>query len=268
MGTGLFGQSLFEKRLNENLGSVVLFRFGQILDSLNELHDQHNIHTIYGNEESGLQWSWNRDKSVATWCNEKGVLFEELSHLLLKRVSFVELRSRDDWKALRDRRIDSSLVEAPLRIRAQDGKITRRIRLGIRRNDAGSQTIASELGFEVRELQQRFNILNLVEKSHKGRAIPIGKYGFGLSQTANFPLHNGFFQSELGEHVSNRFGPRKEKAFPCRNNRYSRCCLRSVDDERHRTWIQKGDVKPNIWRDHVLTTVPVFEYWTSTSWFQ
>ena len=80
----------------ERKGGVVLFRFGQILDSLNELHELYNIHTIYGNEESGLQWSWNRDKSVAKWCNENGVLFEEFpSNGVIRR-----LRSRDDWKAL------------------------------------------------------------------------------------------------------------------------------------------------------------------------
>ena len=123
----------------ERKGGVVLFRFGQIIDSLNELYEHYNIQTIYGNEESGLQWSWNRDKSVATWCNENDVQFEEFpSNGVIRR-----LRSRDDWKALRDRRIDSSLVEAPQRIRAPD--------------NVESDLIphASELGFEVRELQQR-----------------------------------------------------------------------------------------------------------------
>ena len=99
----------------------------------------YNIHTIYGNEESGLQWSWNRDKSVAKWCNENDVLFEEFpSNGVIRR-----LRSRDDWKALRDRRIDSSLVEAPQRIRAPDNV----------QSDAIPH--ASELGFEVRELHLR-----------------------------------------------------------------------------------------------------------------
>ena len=30
----------------ERKGGVVLFRFGQILDSLSELHDRYNLHTI------------------------------------------------------------------------------------------------------------------------------------------------------------------------------------------------------------------------------
>ena len=97
----------------ENRGGVVLFRFGHILESLTELHELHNIHTIYGNEESGLQWSWERDRAVADWCQENNVQFEEFPSNGVIR----GLRSRDDWKALRDRRIDASLIEAPSRIR-------------------------------------------------------------------------------------------------------------------------------------------------------
>ena len=128
----------------EGKGGVVLFRFGQILDSLNELHDRFNIHTVFGNEESGLQWSWNRDKLVVKWCDENDVKFEEFpSNGVIRR-----LRSRDDWKALRDRRIDSSLVEAPQRFRAPENVQSDVI-------PQVASAFASELGFEVRELQQR-----------------------------------------------------------------------------------------------------------------
>ena len=123
----------------ENRGGVVLFRFGHILESLTELHELHNIHTIYGNEESGLQWSWNRDRAVAEWCQENNVQFEEFPSNGVIR----GLRSRDDWKALRDRRIDASLIEAPSRIRT----------LPNIQSDAIPH--ASELGFKTRELQYR-----------------------------------------------------------------------------------------------------------------
>ena len=123
----------------EQRGGVVMFRFGNIIDSFNELHKLHNIHTVYGNEESGLQWSWDRDKSVANWCRENNVGFEEFSSNGVIR----GLRSRDDWKALRDRRIDASIIEAPLRITSV--------------KNLHSDTIpsATTLGFEVRELQYR-----------------------------------------------------------------------------------------------------------------
>ena len=123
----------------ENRGGVVLFRFGHILESLTELHELHNIHTIYGNEESGLQWSWDRDRAVADWCQENNVQFEEFPSNGVIR----GLRSRDDWKALRDRRIDASLIEAPSRIRT----------LPNIQSDAIPH--ASELGFKTRELQHR-----------------------------------------------------------------------------------------------------------------
>ena len=123
----------------ENRGGVVLFRYGHILESLTELHELHNIHTIYGNEESGLQWSWNRDRAVADWCQENNVQFEEFPSNGVIR----GLRSRDDWKALRDRRIDASLIEAPSRIRT----------LPNIQSDAIPH--ASELGFKTRELQHR-----------------------------------------------------------------------------------------------------------------
>ena len=123
----------------ENRGGVVLFRYGHILESLTELHELHNIHTIYGNEESGLQWSWNRDRAVAEWCQGNNVQFEEFPSNGVIR----GLRSRDDWKALRDRRIDASLIEAPSRIRT----------LPNIQSDAIPHP--SELGFKTRELQHR-----------------------------------------------------------------------------------------------------------------
>ena len=123
----------------ENRGGVVLFRFGHIFVSLSELHELHNIHTMYGNEESGLQWSWDRDRAVADWCQENNVQFEEFPSNGVIR----GLRSRDDWKALRDRRIDASLIEAPSRIRT----------LPNIQSDAIPH--ASELGFNTRELQYR-----------------------------------------------------------------------------------------------------------------
>ena len=123
----------------ENRGGVVLFRFGHILESLTELHELYNIHTIYGNEESGLQWSWDRDRAVAEWCQENNVQFEEFPSNGVIR----GLRSRDDWKALRDRRIDASLIEAPSRIRT----------LSNIQSDAIPHP--SEFGYKVRELQYR-----------------------------------------------------------------------------------------------------------------
>ena len=34
-----------------------------------KIHQKYTIDTIIANEETGLQWSWNRDKLVADWCD-------------------------------------------------------------------------------------------------------------------------------------------------------------------------------------------------------
>ena len=123
----------------ENRGGIVLFRFGHVLNSLNELNAEHNLHTIYGNEESGLQWSWERDKLVAKWCQENDVNFEEFpSNGVVRR-----LRSRDDWKTLRDRRIDAPIIEAPQRISS------------VKTLHSDLIPHATTFGLEVRELQYR-----------------------------------------------------------------------------------------------------------------
>jgi len=128
----------FRQDVDERNG-IVLFRFGSILDSLSEIHQKFGIHSVYGNEESGLQWSWDRDKAVAGWCLQNNVQFVEFpSNGVVRR-----LQSRDDWKALRDRRMNCSLVEVPSRISSVEGL----------HSDAIPH--ASELGFEVRTLQHR-----------------------------------------------------------------------------------------------------------------
>ena len=123
----------------EKRGGAVLFRFGPVLESLNELHERYAIEAIYGNEESGLQWSWNRDKQVAEWCLHNDIEFIEFPSNGVIR----GLASRDDWKALRDRRMKCSLIEVPLRLSTV--------------KDLHSDPIphASELGFGVRDLQYR-----------------------------------------------------------------------------------------------------------------
>ena len=123
----------------EKRGGAVLFRFGPVLESLNELHERYAIEAIYGNEESGLQWSWNRDKQVAEWCLHQDIEFIEFPSNGVIR----GLASRDDWKALRDRRMKCSLIEVPLRLSTV--------------KDLHSDPIphASEFGFVVRDLQYR-----------------------------------------------------------------------------------------------------------------
>ena len=57
----------------ESIGGVLLFNYGSIIRKLNEINKMKKIEAIFGNEETGLQWSWDRDKLVTNWCNNSSM---------------------------------------------------------------------------------------------------------------------------------------------------------------------------------------------------
>ena len=92
----------------ESIGGVLLFNFGDVVDKLREIHHENSISSIYGNQETGLQWSWDRDKSVSNWCKNK----EEV-HRIPDNGVIRKLESRDTWKQERDSRMENSVILPP-----------------------------------------------------------------------------------------------------------------------------------------------------------
>lgn len=96
----------------EAIGGSLEFHFGQVVEQLTRLHETFGIAHLYCNEETGLLWSWERDKSVAAWCSSNDVEFiEHPSNGVVRR-----LGSRDRWKQYRDARINADLVNTPVAI--------------------------------------------------------------------------------------------------------------------------------------------------------
>ena len=96
----------------ESIGGKLLFHHGSILDELSRLNQIYGIKNVFSHEETGLQWSWERDKQVAAWCQRNQVKFVEFAtNGVVRRLS-----SRDNWKRLRDSRVNSEMVEAPEKI--------------------------------------------------------------------------------------------------------------------------------------------------------
>ena len=58
----------------EGLGGVIKFNYGNIIEALEKLHHEYDIDSIIANQETGLQWSWDRDKQVAEWCKFNKVI--------------------------------------------------------------------------------------------------------------------------------------------------------------------------------------------------
>ena len=104
-----------EKSLGE-LGGKLLFNLGNVVEKLSEIHAQYQISSIFSHEETGLNWSWDRDKSVTKWCKQNEILFTEFPTNGIIR----GLRSRDNWKGKRDARVSSELINRPVTIKSPE----------------------------------------------------------------------------------------------------------------------------------------------------
>jgi len=83
------------------LGAPLLFRRGDVLDVFGDIHAQFQIDTIYAHEETGNDWTYQRDKAVIKFCRDKDIRFIEFpTNAVIRR-----LKSRDDWAALRTTRM-------------------------------------------------------------------------------------------------------------------------------------------------------------------
>ncbi|MBT5736211.1 MAG: hypothetical protein HOI28_05160, partial [Euryarchaeota archaeon] len=101
----------------ESIGGKLLFNFGSTVEELTKIDQQYQIKKIYSNEETGLEWSWDIDKSVANWCAEHNVEFTEFpTNGIVRR-----LDSRDNWKKERDLRMNHELVKTPEQIISPSG---------------------------------------------------------------------------------------------------------------------------------------------------
>ncbi|WP_217356702.1 deoxyribodipyrimidine photo-lyase [Ruegeria sp. HKCCA0370] len=81
------------------LGQPLIVRTGQILAVLSKLKDRGLIDVLWSHEETGNNWTYQRDRQVAAWCRDHGVRWHEVqNHGVLRR-----LKSRDGWAERWDR---------------------------------------------------------------------------------------------------------------------------------------------------------------------
>jgi len=91
------------------LGQPLVVRQGEIGDVFEQLQRQYSIQGIYAHEESGNQWTYNRDKAVIQWCREQAVPLCEFPHNAVVR----RLKNRDHWARLRTDRMAQNLIPRP-----------------------------------------------------------------------------------------------------------------------------------------------------------
>ena len=110
--------SLIELRKElKKLGQSLIVRIGSVTDILNELSNQFNIISIFSHEETGNQWTYDRDLNVKNWCNEKNIsLIEYPTNGIVRN-----LKNRDDWANIRNLRMKENLIPKPVSLMPFNG---------------------------------------------------------------------------------------------------------------------------------------------------
>lgn len=97
------------------MGGTMRIEVGAPSEVLNRLHEDHALSGLHSHEETGLMWSWARDKRVRDWCNSHDVPWtEHASNGVVRR-----LHNRDRWNGLRNRRMSVACLPTPSSLPAQ-----------------------------------------------------------------------------------------------------------------------------------------------------
>lgn len=98
-------------------GSRLWVLRGTVLDAFKQLQASHGIQRIFCHQETGGQWTFDRDKSVIQWCAENGVEFQEWRQFGVVR----RLADRDLWDNAWTDLMRGNTLAAPERIPAAEG---------------------------------------------------------------------------------------------------------------------------------------------------
>jgi deoxyribodipyrimidine photo-lyase len=90
-------------------GARLVVRVGDIHQVLGDLHVAHGIDSIHAHEETGLQWTYDRDRAVRGWARRAGVAVREYAqHGVIRG-----LRNRDGWARRWDAQMAARRIAAP-----------------------------------------------------------------------------------------------------------------------------------------------------------
>ncbi|MEM8851275.1 MAG: FAD-binding domain-containing protein [Pseudomonadota bacterium] len=103
-------ESLAELRADlAALGTPLIIRHGEATEVLEGIRQSSSIRRLVSHQETGLLWSWARDRRVVAWCAQHGLPWEEPCDSGVIR----RLGSRDGWAAKRERFVRKPLADLP-----------------------------------------------------------------------------------------------------------------------------------------------------------
>ncbi len=95
-------------------GNRLVVRTGNAVEVFSTLHCEFGLEAIHAHEETGLQWSFDRDRQVRRWARNAGVsVREQAQHGVVRG-----LKSRDGWAARWEQRMSEPRARAPEAIRS------------------------------------------------------------------------------------------------------------------------------------------------------
>ncbi len=90
-------------------GAHLTVRVGEVPDVLTQLNAEMGLSAIHAHEETGLTWTWQRDRAVAAWAKAQGIGFHETpQHGVIRG-----LASRYGWAKRWDQFMSLPTVPAP-----------------------------------------------------------------------------------------------------------------------------------------------------------
>lgn len=95
-------------------GAGLVVRVGEAVQVLHDLHKAHSIAALHAHEETGLLWTYARDKAVRRWARKAGVPFLEHRQHGVWRAH----RDRNGWAARWERMMRAPVLGAPTSLRA------------------------------------------------------------------------------------------------------------------------------------------------------
>lgn len=97
------------------MGNSLWVYQGQVTQILEQLNQVYSIKTVYAHEETGNDWTYQRDLQVAKYCQMRKItLLEFPSNGVVRR-----LKTRDHWQSIRDARMQEPITPAPKRLKPQ-----------------------------------------------------------------------------------------------------------------------------------------------------
>ena len=99
------------------LGQPLVVRSGEVLEVLERARQQFGIAALWSHEETGNGWTYQRDKRVASWCRQHGIVWTEIPQFGVVR----RLRSRNGWARAWEAQMVEPIAPAPPKLQPLDG---------------------------------------------------------------------------------------------------------------------------------------------------